>query len=440
MPYKSMLPVHRPPDPGLSADCPDAPGGGAAQQPRFQLPEVRNPGVGVALSCARARNSSLETRRWYERIAGYLHAGMPLTISLQGLGRGRHDENGACKRLQTVCEMLAGLVGDSGYDTRRLGLCVQSHIVPVETFALVTNALLGSGPRYVFLDNLQMKHHLHHRIADDSGRIWRALWQFRGSELRPVYGGVVRSACTLLSDEVATAVLPGAAAVVPHHTAWVTIPFALTSFAGANGDPDWDRLSPAVAAAVRAGDRLHDEGLWACAEQHDDAVLNRRIAIVLSGIGDIVQLSSRNPRDLSTLDWVAGIVNRVKSELHAASKSLARCVGPMPSVSGADPAIGLRPGPARETWRRRWEVAARETATRHRNLLALSPATVLPSHDCSCDGYIDLLPVIRQADAWCFPATRRYNAMRLQEYEEFHRRAWAVINGHGEGCVVAAGG
>ena len=69
----------------------------------------------------------------------------------------------------------------------------------------------------------------------------------------------------------------------------------------------------------------------------------------------------------------------------------------------------------------------KHAATRHRNLLVISPEAVLPSPGNACGGFIDLLPVIRQADAWSFPATQRYNDMRLQEYEEFHRRAFDFL-------------
>ena len=74
---------------------------------------------------------------------------------------------------------------------------------------------------------------------------------------------------------------------------------------------------------------------------------------------------------------------------------------------------------------------------RHRNMLIISPYSVLPTTTCSA-GYMDLLPVLAYADAWSFADVPEFLDWNLDQYKAFHRRAWAVIQVRKTDTPVAA--
>ena len=196
---------------------------------------------------------------------------------------------------------------------------------------------------------------------------------------------------------------------------------------------------PALTAAVQIAEQIHDHLVWSFPRQHADAHLHRRLAFSLTGLGELVLRRAWCPAELHSLNWLSGIVLRIRRELYAASAKLAQESGALPAFARADPSIGLSAGPQRDIWRSRWRSAVRESAVRHRNMLVLSPYSVLPAGpDCRPE-FTDLLPVIGHADAWSFACAAGLNDWNIDEYQRFHRRAWAVIQGHNARPVVAAG-
>lgn len=395
---------------------------------------VASMGTGAILRCADAL-AGVRQRAWTcERLRPLMRHDARLTISLLDFAAEPQDVRGALGELKAMCELIAGVMSDTGYERRDLGLCLHSHAVPAGVYAQVSEAYLGSGPRHLLFDNRQMS------AANESHGHWRSLWRIRDSCVQPAYSGVVRSACSLLPDEAASAVLPDIGAIVPQHTAWVSIQLPLMGFLRNETRIDWISLRHAIAKAVALADEHFDNTTWSCSEQLADATHNRRLAVLVSGIGKIVERSGRDPRQLETLNWINRVIERVRMELHTASRTSARCNGPLPALSCQDPSTGLRAGSTRENWRRRWQAAVQQAPLRHRNLLLLSPQDVLPEGVESRSGFEDLLPVLRHADAWCFPQRGKFACLELREYVAFHRRAWAVIRSCSEGCVVAARG
>ena len=65
--------------------------------------------------------------------------------------------------------------------------------------------------------------------------------------------------------------------------------------------------------------------------------------------------------------------------------------------------------------------------TRHRNLLAMSPASVLPARARFDRASFELLPLLEHADAWCIPPASLQAELNLNEFRELHRRSWAVL-------------
>ena len=393
-------------------------------------------GVPCVVSVARVLSSPFEARKLKLTLRHFLQRDAAVTLSLTELGR----DGCPLQALQKFCERLNTML-PANYEPGRLGLSLQSHQVPLQAYFLIANSVLGSGPRYVYLDSLQMRPHLNSVVRAETDRNWRFLWQQRllPERLMPVYGGIVRSACPLLSDEVARSVLPDTGGMVPESSAWLPVTISLTTFSHGDGHIDWSRLSPAIARAVREGENLHDHIAWPCHRQRSDARLHRRLAISITGLGNLVLESGRDPGHIDCLIWLTGIVKRIRNEMRTASVALAQQSGALPAVLHADPSIGLKAGPARDNWRSCWRTAVRTSALRHRNLLVLSPYSVLPDHIDHSVKFFDLLPVIRQADSWCFSTTASFAKWRMEDYQLFHRRAWAQIQAHNEGCAVADG-
>jgi hypothetical protein len=90
-------------------------------------------------------------------------------------------------------------------------------------------------------------------------------------------------------------------------------------------------------------------------------------------------------------------------------------------------------------WQRRWREAVAKWAVRHRNLLVMSPYSVLPSGDHDVKDFIDLLPALHHADAFAFSDPVSHGCRDADEYAAFHRRAFAVMERRNAASLVAAG-
>jgi hypothetical protein len=198
-------------------------------------------------------------------------------------------------------------------------------------------------------------------------------------------------------------------------------------------------LAEGVELAESVFERLH----WPHPGQRADARLNRRLALSITGLGDLIARRGCNPRDHASLKWLSGIIVRIRRTLWHRSAMLARNNGCLPALLDADPSNGYPHNSQcdksrRDEWRRRWQAALETSAVRHRNMLVLSPYSVLPSGVSAANAYTDLLPVICQADAWSFADVPDFLGWNLHDYTAFHRRAWAVIRQSKSEPVVAA--
>lgn len=382
-------------------------------------------------------NSPFEAQKLCFVLRHYLQSRVPVSLTLTEL----NFDGNATQALQDFCEYLRSALASLSYAAADISLTIYSHQMSLRAFLLISNSVLGSGPRFVMLDTLQMNAHSNRAVRDETERNWRFLWQQRkGSErLLPAYGGLVKSACPIASDEVARTILPIQGMVVPANSAWLPINLPLAGYACAGGNIDWSRLSAAIRKSVHSGDQILDLLSWPCWRQSMDAKLHRRLAITLTGLGDLVVRCGYDPRDNHCLAWLTIIVKRIRDEMRAVSVELARHQGVSPALLHSDPSKSLLPGPARDDWQRRWQLALETSALRHRNLLVMSPYSVLPGNTDENIHFTDLLPVIGVADAWCFSATSGFAEWNLQDYQRFHRRAWAVIHAQSRGCAVAGG-
>ncbi len=160
------------------------------------------------------RRCDVAMEHFLNRLAGVLYDGVPVTLSLKELGP---DDDGI-EDLEILCSAVRGFLGADKALLSKIGLCLHSHQIPLQAYLLISRTLLGSGPRYVILDSLQMKHHKNSRVEEETEKNWSFLWRQRdlGVPLLPAYGAGVRTGCPLLGDEAAEAVTPLHGIQVPY--------------------------------------------------------------------------------------------------------------------------------------------------------------------------------------------------------------------------------
>src|SRR5690606_8091859 len=171
-----------------------------------------------------------------------------------------------------------------------IGLSLHSHVVPLEAYRLLGTVLLGEGPRYVLLDGLQMRPPPEPQAQQAAVDNWRFLWRCRDTRrpLLPAYAAGVSTGCPLLGDEAADAILPGLGLQVPAGSAWLPLVIRLPAFADPAGRIARERLRRALSAAVGLGEALLDALAWPDPALERDAAENRRLAVELRGLGDVV--------------------------------------------------------------------------------------------------------------------------------------------------------
>jgi len=408
----------------------------------FELPALggrgNNVAGGVPLQLSgRDLLTGPAAKRTIDNVLALLEQRIPLTLSLTNLG----CRDAAMRNLQHFCETLQVAISSRRLPGDYVGLSISSQQLPLAAFQALARTVRGNGPRYVLLERPQMTRQSRPAVQTEADRTWSFLWQQRlaPERLIPAYGASVRTACPLLADEAAATVLPVSGAQVPADSAWLPIRLSLSGFASTSGEVQWERLLPVLAEGVAVAEAVFELLHWPHPGQRADAYMNRRLALSIDGLGDLVARRGSDPRDLASLTWLSDIMARIRRTLWHRSGWLARRNGCLPALRDADPASGWIDHAQRDGWRRRWRSALEKSGVRHRNMLVLSPYSVLPSGVSSRDGYADLLPVIAYADSWSFSGAPEFRDWSLNDYTAFHRRAWAVIGQPKTAAVIAAG-
>ncbi|MGH8221501.1 MAG: hypothetical protein ACREQZ_00875, partial [Woeseiaceae bacterium] len=246
--------------------------------------------------------------------------------------------------------------------------------------------------------------------------------------VRPVYGERVRSTSPLLSDEKTASVLPALAMPVPERSAWLPVELRLPRYCDARGQLQLPALRRALHSCLGQSEVLAGACSWPLGRQAADQRDNNRLAMLVTGIGDLVLEHRMDPASIACLRWIEGLVRTLRDELRQCSRDLARESGPVPALAESDPAAAWPDPGHRENWRRRWREALESQAVRHRNLLVMSPYAVLPRGRKANAPYTDLLPVLALADAVSFRHPPGFDGWNIKEFSHFHRRAWAVLH------------
>jgi hypothetical protein len=209
----------------------------------------------------------------------------------------------------------------------------------------------------------------------------------------------------------------------------------LFTYADSDGTLSMSDLEAALLAAVDDGDRLHDLTLWTEPLVEYDSWLNRRLAIVLRGWGDIVERRGADPESLQTLREMEALAEWVCSTLHSRSQQLAKLHSWCPALdeAGAQLMKKERSG----TWGRRWKKAIQAVAVRHRNLTTMSPWDVFPRGKPADLRYANLLPLTRFADSLSFQRETSIAHWNVTDFNGFYERVAAIMRaGHGAGLIA----
>ena len=267
-----------------------------------------------------------------------------------------------------------------------------------------------------------------------SAQVWQHLWAMR--DLAPVGAllpAAVSSPCPLLPDEATNGVLVATLTPVPADTAWVPLEVDLSSYLGGDGRVRLGLLDSSLRAAVEDGERRHDSGRWMNPAQDYDSQLNRRLAILVRGWGDVVAHSKMKPESLEALREVQDLARHVVSVLTAASHSMASSSGYCPALDVAGARVLQHGSEMNARWRR----AVVDNAVRHRNLLTLSPWDVFPRRQPADTRYTNLLPILNCANSVSFRRDVDISHWNVREFKGFFERVSAILHRSGEALRIA---
>lgn len=350
--------------------------------------------------------------------------GLPLCISITNPGGAAE----AADRFRGLCQILRSTLEDTGAPPSSVELLIEVSSMPPQSAWKWRCELLGEGPLHVMAPRSLMSpgDAAEKRCHD---RFWSQMWQLRGSGLvRVLCAPSVLPQCPLLTAEAATVVIPLVSLQAPQGSAWIPLHLDLGRFADDKGALRETAFEQALTRCVEIGDLLHDRVLWPTAQMRHDSWLNRRLAVTVSGFGDITQRRGYDPTRFASLAELSAVLRWAQGILRQQSQSIARRTQSLPALERSDPTRALPAGALRDGWRKRWQDAAESAAHRHRNLIAMSPWSVFPSAQAADYRYADLLPLLDFAHALSATELPSLVHWNVSEFKSFHQRAGAVTD------------
>jgi hypothetical protein len=254
--------------------------------------------------------------------------------------------------------------------------------------------------------------------------IWRHLWELRDSvTVSVVLPTIVSSACPLLADERADAVLSATGIQVPQNSAWIPIEIDVSRFVNDSGDIRLGALEKVLNDCIDRGDSLHNSNIWSSSAMQIDSWLNRRLAVAVRGWGDLVRRRRVDPRAFQTLKELEDLAEFIGKTLRARSRALAREKGYCPAVDVA----GTKIQAGDDEMKLRWRRAVDRSALRHRNLTTMSVWDVFPQGGPADLRYVDLLPLLRCANSLSFLRGVDISHWNINEFRRFYERVGAIL-------------
>ncbi len=378
-------------------------------------------GVCKLLDAAAIARSSGVAEQARQQAFDILVNGLGLSVTV----RAEPGKSRAIASLAAACEVLAQAAADAGAAPERVEILIDHPSVNPAEAAGVRGDKMGAGFVHMVAGEGRLRGP--GGCAPARGGFWHELWRGSpGARLQVAYAAPVRASSSLLRSEPATAILPRAHIEVPAGSAWVQLRVDLASFCS-GGALCMASLEQALRRCVSRGEQLHDSTTWLTPAMRDDAWLNRRLAIAVHGIGDLVVAAGLDPSAFSTLEFLDRVMRGVQKAVRDQSRILARQTAHVPALERTDPCRFLPSGSVRDAWHQRWTEMLATAGVRHRNLLAMSPWGVFPAGEPADFRYADLLPVLRYADACMLSGAPDLGRWTVNQFREFHCRASAAL-------------
>jgi hypothetical protein len=380
-------------------------------------------GVTLLASARSIQASDAAATRLGRQAFDALARGRRLSVSVCQLGKGA----GVRAAFAVVCRLLRLAMDRAGAPPGAVEIVVDADALSAQTIWELRRKWLGHGSVHLLPGSSLMRNRRNCR-GRRQPPFWAQFWQaYTSDHVCAAFSTRVFPQCSLLSTEVAQAVVPATAIQVPVDTAWLPIRLDLTHFAAADGSLREGAIEGALCRCVAIGDALHDLVRWPTARMRHDAWLNRRLAIVLTGFGDLLRRRRQDPKLFASLKDLSELLRWIKDVLHRKSHSMAQAAGNLPALELSDPSRALPSGQVRDGWHARWREAVDLAAVRHRNLLVLSPWSIFPSNQPPDYRYADLLPLLEFANASASCERPDLAHWDVDKFKSFHQRAWAVL-------------
>ncbi len=320
-------------------------------------------------------------RRFGDGLFELLVAGQHVALRVCDLGSGE----AAARRLDALCRRLAQRL--RGLNPSRLELTVDAAAVPPLCSWEIRCAAFRAGVLNVVLGE---------QAAAGDG-LWGELWQLRNLPVRVAAWPSAGSATSLLAAEAAADVVPTVGLQAPSQSAFIVATLDLGTHCSPRGRISTASVERQLTALIDAADALHDDTTWPTPSMQHDAWWNRRIAIEVRGIGDVVKRARRDPRAQETLVELDLLIAHLRSTAISRSRALAQSRETLPAIDANDPGSRVAGSVLQAAWQRRWRCALERDGLAHRNLIAVSPWSLFPRDDARYR-YVCLAPLLARAD------------------------------------------
>jgi hypothetical protein len=262
--------------------------------------------------------------------------------------------------------------------------------------------------------------------SGDPHRLWAGLTELahRDAGVALVLQHTSRPSCALAAGERGDAVLPCSLFEARAMTAWLAfeIDLAATGFGGRRADLLTVRRL--LQAGLRLADNLMDQLDWTCPELGQDALVNRRLAVHVTGVGDVIDRLDLDPAAFPTVRLAVRWIKLLRRMMVRESNRLARTRGIYPGFEVRDLESTLSRTYGGDYARR----VLRQAGLRHRHLLVLSPYGVFPRGGSRHPpgGYLHLLPVLGCADTVAMYGHGMRRALPLAAFRRLLQMTWAI--------------
>lgn len=372
------------------------------------------------------------------RLAPLLAHGAAVALDLSTLGRNAAPEPSRPEQLRLVVRGLEqvlprALAREGSPGVGRLAFsALASHPGIAELLRLRRCTALGHPQLLIRLPNALMRALCMGAPAGPAGdheslvQLWQGLTGIahRDAGVHLVLQGATRPPCALSAAERGNAVLPLSLFEARSDGAWLALELRLDRLLARTPASACTELRRLLRATLRLADNLLEQVGWPSPELAQDALVNRRLALHLTGLGDLVDRWRLPPEAFATVRLVQRWLQLARRMLLRESNALAQERGAFPGLE----LQALRAGLERSFGAERAGRLLRRVRLRHRHLLVLSPYAVFPTgrprHPLPA--YLHLLPVMRLADSIAMYGDGLAGALPAQAFRRLLRLSWAI--------------